>query len=313
MSENARYINPLTDYGFKLIFGTEVNKDLLIDFLNQILPPNRQIKDVNYTSSENLGDTKEGRIAVFDVQCKGTDGEQFIIEMQNGHQLFFKDRSLFYATYPIQQQGPKGPWNFKLEPVFTFCVLDFVFKDEILKKKQRTLHKIYLCDEDGDIFYDKLAFFYVELPNFEKGVEELDTQFDKWIYVLKHLAGLKDRPKALQERVFRKLFKAAEVANFSPQERKAYDESMKQYNDLGNMKVAYHQAGVLEERERGEKKLEQERQRGDLRVEEERRKLEEKLRESALSMEAGGLSLEQISNFLNIPIDEVKRLLGRME
>ena len=306
MSENARYVNPLTDYGFKLIFGTEVNKDLLIDFLNQMLPAAHQVENVHYLPTEAIGEDEEERIAIFDVHFNGMDKEQFVIEMQNAHQLYLKDRSLFYATDPVRRQGPKGKWNYKLSPVFTVCIMNFVFRDELLKQKQKTLHKIYLRDEEGDIFYDKLAFFYVELPNFKKSVDELETQFDKWVYVLKHLATLDDCPEVLREPIFLKLFRAAEVANFSAKERKAYNESMKRYREMDNFRDSYraegYEIGVMEERSRGEKLLE-----------EERFKLEQKLRESAQAMKAGGLSLEQISNFLNITIDEVKRLLNDTE
>ena len=50
-----RYLNPLTDFGFKKLFGSEPNKVLLIDFLNQLLPKHHQIKNLTYTKNEHLG------------------------------------------------------------------------------------------------------------------------------------------------------------------------------------------------------------------------------------------------------------------
>ena len=107
MSEQReRYINPLTDFGFKKLFGTEVNKELLIDFLNEILP-DKKIKNLSYSSEENQGLTELDRKAIFDLYCIGNNGERFIVEMQKAKQNYFKDRSIFYASFPIQSQGKK--------------------------------------------------------------------------------------------------------------------------------------------------------------------------------------------------------------
>ncbi len=102
-----KYINPLTDFGFKKLFGTEMNKNLLIDFLNQILPKDKQIEDLSYSSTDKLGKTPLDRKAIFDLYCKGKDGERFIVEMQKAKQNYFKDRSVFYSTFPIQEQAKK--------------------------------------------------------------------------------------------------------------------------------------------------------------------------------------------------------------
>jgi len=105
--QKEKYINPLTDFGFKKLFGTEPNKDLLIDFLNQILP-DRKIKDLTYSSGEKQGLTELDRKAIFDLYCIGDKGERFIVEMQKAKQNYFKDRSVFYASFPIQEQGKKN-------------------------------------------------------------------------------------------------------------------------------------------------------------------------------------------------------------
>ena len=101
-----KYINPLTDFGFKKLFGSEPNKVLLIDFLNQILP-NKKIKNLSYASTEKLGQTLVDRKAIFDLYCVGENGERFIVEMQKAKQNYFKDRSVFYASFPIQEQAKK--------------------------------------------------------------------------------------------------------------------------------------------------------------------------------------------------------------
>lgn len=247
MSEQReRYINPLTDFGFKKLFGTEPNKVLLIDFLNQILP-DRKIKDLTYSSGERQGLTEVDRKAIFDLYCIGDSGERFIVEMQKAKQNYFKDRSVFYASFPIQEQGKKNKWDYQLDPVYSVGVLDFIFDDH--KNEEELLHVVELKNQRCEVFYDKLKFVYIELPKFKKKEEELETHFDKWMYVFTHLSQLQDRPKKLQERVFAKLFEAAEIAKFSPKEREAYEESLKYYRDIKNVVDTSREEGREEGRE----------------------------------------------------------------
>ena len=250
--ENDKYINPLTDFGFKKLFGTELNKDLLIDFLNQILPKNKKVKDLVYSSTDKTGATKKDRKAIFDLYCTSPQGDRFIVEMQKAKQTYFKDRSVFYSTFPIQEQAERGDWNFKLNPVYSIGVLDFEFDDEPSDKENISLHHIIeLKNQKGEVFYDKLKFVYLELPKFTKKVEELKTRYEKWLYVLRHLSDLQERPKALQERVFNKLFQAAEIANFSKEEKEAYEESLKHYRDIKNVVDSSKEEGRLEGIEQG--------------------------------------------------------------
>ena len=231
-ADKGRYVNPLTDFGFKKLFGTEPNKVLLIDFLNQILP-DRKIKDLTYSSGEKQGLTQFDRKAIFDLHCIGDDGERFLVEMQKAKQNYFKDRSVFYASFLVQERGKTNDWDFRLAMVYSVGVLDFIFDDH--RKEEELLHIVELKNQRCEVFYDKLKFIYVELPKFEKTEDQLTTQFDKWMYVFRHLSELRERPKALQDRIFKKLFEAAEIAKFSPRERVAYEESLKYYRDLKNV------------------------------------------------------------------------------
>lgn len=228
-----KYVNPLTDFGFKKLFGTEPNKSLLIDFLNQILPARHQIQDLSYSNTEQLGALALDRKAIFDLYCLGESGERFIVEIQKAKQNFFKDRSIYYSSFPIQEQAKKGDWDYRLDPVYTVGILDFIFDDH--KKTAELLHVVELKNQRCEVFYDKLKFIYIELPKFTKNEDELFTHFDKWLYVFRHLASLNNRPKSLQEKVFGKLFEAAEIAKFSPEEKEAYEESLKYYRDLKNV------------------------------------------------------------------------------
>jgi predicted transposase/invertase (TIGR01784 family) len=123
------YINPYTDFGFKKLFGTEMNKDLLISFLNALFHGEQVIKDVKYLNSEKLGEGYRDRRAIFDVYCENEKGEKFIVEMQKAEQDYFKDRSIYYSTFPIHEQAPRGEWDFQLKAVYTVGILNFVFPD----------------------------------------------------------------------------------------------------------------------------------------------------------------------------------------
>ena len=248
LMERERYINPYTDFGFKKLFGTEMNKDLLISFLNSLFNGTKKnITDVQYLNSEHLGDGYGDRRAVFDVYCKTEDGGRFIVEMQKAEQSYFKDRSLYYSTFAIREQAPKGKeWDYHLEDVYTVGVLNFRFPDnEYPADKYR--HEIKLKDvEDNHVFYDKLTFVYLEMPKFNKTEDELETMFDKWMFVLRNLSRLLDRPKALQDRIFDRLFEQAEIAKYTPEERREYEASIKNYWDYySTMKTALEKGAAI--------------------------------------------------------------------
>ena len=225
-----RYINPYTDFGFKKLFGTDMNKELLISFLNALFDGKEEVKDITYLNTEHIGSLELDRKAVFDVYCEKEKGEKFLVEMQKGEQEFFKDRSIYYVTFPIREQAKRGDWNYELKAVYAVSILNFVFDQRDDKYYH---HEIKLMDTGTNtVFYDKLTLFYLEMPKFNKTEDELHSMFDKWLFVLKNLSSLFERPAALQERVFKKLFEAAEIARFNPTELNQYEDSLKNFRDL---------------------------------------------------------------------------------
>ena len=235
LQSEERYISLLTDFGFKRIFGTALNKDLLINFLNSLFDGEQVVRDVTYLNSEHVGDTYTERKAIFDVYCENERGEKFIVEMQNAFQQFFKDRSLFYATFPIREQAPKGSeWDFHLEHVYVVALLNYDMHEESFAANDIS-HDVGLLDKKTHrVFNDKLTFKYVEIAKFNKAEDELDTLYDKWLYILRNLSQLDKRPAALREKVFTRLFEQAEIAKFSPAELHEYEDSVKAYRDVKN-------------------------------------------------------------------------------
>ena len=288
---HERYINPYTDFAFKLLFGTELNKELLISFLNALLYGEEKIKNVTYLNAEHLGTQERDRRAVFDIYCENEQGEKFLVEMQKGEQAFFKDRSIYYATFPIREQAIKGgSWNYELKAVYTVGILNFVFND---KDNDHFHHEVKLTDmRTKEVFFDKLSFIYLEMPKFNKTEDELESMFDKWMFVLRNLSRLMERPVALQERIFESLFRAAEIANFNRKELVEYEDSLKNYRDWYSvMETALNKglaAGLAEGLAEGKAKGEKENQ-----------------MKIARNMKADGVALEMIAKYTSLSVDEI--------
>lgn len=247
-----RYINPHTDFGFYRLFGSESNKDLLKSFLNAIFHDEQNVQDVTYLNSEQFDDHIDACRAVFDVYCENDRGEKFIVEIQNVYHEFYKNHTIYYSTFPIREQAQRGDdWDFHLNSVYTIGLLNFNFADG-LDDAHRWHHEVKLMEVDTkEVFYDKLTYVYVEIPKFDKTESELVTMYDKWMYVLKNLSRLMERPAALQERVFTRLFEQAEISKFNPTELKLYEDSVNAYRDIVNAIRTAEKRKYAEGREEG--------------------------------------------------------------
>lgn len=198
----GRFIDPLTDWGFRHLFGQEPNKEILIAFLNDLFQGEKHIVDLEYAPNEHDGDEEEHKRVIFDLHCRGDNGEYFVVEMQRARQDFFKDRALYYASRLIQRQLKKGRGShgYHLEEVYLIGILDFSMETG---KQDRYFHDIALVEKtSGTVFYNKLGFKFLELPNFVKQEGDLFTDADKWMYLLKHMSTLNEVPKFLDKRVF---------------------------------------------------------------------------------------------------------------
>lgn len=248
----GKFINPFTDYGFKRIFGQEMNKELLINFLNDIFEDQRII-DLTFLNSEVLGNGVNERIAVFDIFCENINGEKFVVEVQQRKQDYFKDRALFYASSPIRSQGMKGRWNFELMPVYVICFLNFVMDKEHEDKYRWDV--VLMEKELKEVFYNKLDFIFFEMPKFRLSLDECDTNYKKWLYILNNMDILDRLPPGFNEQIFQKLKEISDVESLTPEERLAYDLSWSAYNDYYNtLEYAIKegkQSGFAEGREEG--------------------------------------------------------------
>ncbi len=234
-----RYIDPLNDWGFKRLFGTEMNKEFLVAFLTEIFPDKR-IKDITYLPTEQLGLAAGDRNARFDVMCRDESGEKFIVEIQLAYQKHFRERALYYSGMVMHSQGMKGKkWDYNIKGVYFIGLQNFSFGPE----------------RGGGLMTDKLRFVFIEIGRFDKSPEELKTNLDKWFYVLKNLHRLLERPAALVDRIFRRFFEAAEVISLTNDEKKQYVSNMINERDTYNQ-IAYarefgREEGIKQGREQG--------------------------------------------------------------
>ena len=244
------YADLLCDFMFKRLFGSEANKDVLIDFLNMLLEDS-DIVDVEFIPTEHMGLTEEDRKAIFDISCICSDGRSFIIEMQKGYQKYFRERALYYTTYPINEQGrhardtfikdntdsgEKFKWDYNLRPVSVVAILNFKFEHDDRWPIEK-YHSSYQLREDTshEVMTDALRFVFLELGRFKKRLWELETVFDKWMYLLKHMHEMVTIPDIFSEPKFKRLFILAEIGNFTAEEYRQYEQSIRNMSDYYNI------------------------------------------------------------------------------
>ncbi len=289
----AKFIDPLIDFAFKKLFSSEPQKDLLIALLNEIFRGKKHIVDLVYNANEHPGAIQEIGGASFDLVCTGDQGESFIVEVQKSEQKFFKERALFYASRLISDQAPKGDraaWKYSLKEVYLIAILENFSIDTRANKAY--IRDIALCDQGtGGVFYDKLGFIYIELVNFVKSEEELETELDHWLYLLKHLSKMDKIPTYFRKPIFEKLFSIATYTRLTKKEKAMYDQALKKrWDNEAIMDFAIEKAelkGKIEGKMEG--------------------KIEGKL-EVANVLLKRGMSLEEVAIITGISIEELKKL-----
>ena len=246
----SKFIDPLTDFGFKRLFGTEGGKAALIHLLNALLALEHPIVSLEYRNPEWVGEHELDRRAFFDLFCVDTIGRRFVVEIQRARQAFFKDRCLLYSAYPILEQASRGDWDYQLLPVYVVALLDFDFP-AAEDGRDEYLHVVQLKDQRGRVFYDKYTQVYVQLPRFRKTLDALATDADRWLYLLRRLGELDARPPGFGG-MYEEVFSRAALAKLSPGERAVYEEGMKHSRDIRNAFITAAAEGKAEGKAEGE-------------------------------------------------------------
>ena len=229
-----RYPYLMVDYAFRKMFGTEEHKEYMISLLNAVLEGYETIRDLTFVKNDYPGMVRESRSSYLDVHCRNDKGQHIMVEMQNSPQTYFKDRTLYYTTFPLQEQAVKGDWDFKLNGIYTIGLLNFNFADSP-DSEEYYYHEVKLLDvRTKQVFYDKLTLFYVELRKFKKTMDELETMLDKWLFLLLHIHELDERPAVFCEPVFVRFFEEVPLIDFTEEEFMAYRKDLKHLRDAVN-------------------------------------------------------------------------------
>ena len=276
----GRYARIIMDDWFKRTFGTEPNKGLLIMLLKELIPEH-DIKDLTYVQQEHINPFPGKKDALIDVECVDTDGTRFIVEMQVARQRFFYERSLFYSTFGIQQQVEKSSsMDYGFPPVYFVGFMDF----SLHEGSDRVLYRYSLREnETGEEMTGSLQFVFLELTNCRKALTPEATLLDNFCYALHNMEHLTDRPEELKEEIFKRLFKTAEIATFTPEERIKYENDMTTERDIQNY-ISYAR----------EKGLEEGRAEGRM--------------ETARNMLADEISIDLVAKYTGLSIEQVKQL-----
>jgi len=255
MVVKEKYIDPFTDFGFKWLFGNEKHKNILIKFLNDLIDDLEvPIISIEYRNLEKLGLNIVDRKAIFDIYCTDKNNNHFIVELQRSKQKYFKDRSIYYTSFPIQQQAEKGDWNYRLDKIYFIALLEFNMDDDENYIKKVSLHDEYTNKK----FYDNLVYYYIETKKFKKRESELSSQLDYWLYILNNLVDLTDIPqKVKDDEAIKEFFDTAEFLKLSKDEQFAYQQDLKARLDYINvMRYAKEEANRIGMEEGIEKGIE---------------------------------------------------------
>ena len=281
----AKYINPFTDVGFKRIFGQELSKPLLLDFLNSLFEGEKRIVNLTFLDKEQPALFEEDRSLIYDIYCETDEGEKIIVEMQNKSQPFFKNSSIYYVSESIARQGERGSsWNYEIDSVYLVAFLNFSPLD--FKKQFRT--DVVLAEKGTkEQFSDKLRMIFLQLPLFKKDADECENQVERWIYLLKNMETLNRLPWAAQSAVFKKLESIADVGGMTRAERLQYDEALKKYRDTISVFQGVRLEGIMEGRKEGRK---------------------EGLRQTARNLKSMGLGIADIQKATGLSEEEIRDL-----
>lgn len=288
----SRYICPTTDFGFKKLFGEEANKDIIMSFIQDVIELTSPLKDIRFLDKEQLPEWEGERAAIYDIFCESEDGSKFIVEMQKSRLKFMLDRLIYYSTFPIVAQAKKGtieviengekkvlPWDYKLAPIYCIAILEFTLEENGYCVKRYSIRN---DAPPHNIWYKKLKYITIELPLFDETKPEynLEKHLNKWIYFIKYLPNLNNIPDIFKgEVVFQKAFSVAEVANYTPEERRLYELSLKRARD------SYAAIEYAMERGRNEER-----------------------KAMALSMLKNNEPIEKIEKYTNLTREEIEKL-----
>ena len=230
----TKFLNPKNDIAFKKIFGTEKNKDIIIQFLNDVLvfKSKRPIVDIQFLKPIQDPETAAKKTSIVDILCKDQDGNQYIVEMQVASEKGFVKRAQYYASKAyIAQMKARGKY-FTLKEVIFLAISNFTMFPE--KKAYKSDHVI-LDRETLENDLKDFSFTFLELPKFKKDLEHLQGDVDKWCYFFKHAEDVKEEDLhklTANSPIMGRVFDELDRFGWSDEDLLAYEESEKREADF---------------------------------------------------------------------------------
>ena len=290
-----RYVDPMTDKGFKILFGSEGNEELLINLLNSIIP-RIEIVELTYRNTEHHGMSEDDDKAIFDVYCEDKDGVRFLVEMQNWSQHYFNKRAVYYSTYAIQDQAAKEKrhqqktlgkenWDYNYAPVYVVCFLSFNMKrtpDELIKIKQDEYLSFYryVDIETKEELGDGTTLVFIEMNKFQKQFQECHENKERWLCSIKNMRGQLEIPEGITGTELEPLYSKGEIAALPQSEKLNYISYIMSRNDELNSRAEQ----IADAREEGREEIIQ-------------------------CMAASGMTVEEISKIVNRDVKDVESIL----
>ena len=293
-----KYADLLDDEVFKLVFGRESTKDVMIEFLNQVIT-DRKIVDLEFIDKEMHPIERDAKGTVYDMFCKTDDGSRIIVEVQRRKQPFYPERALYYSTFQIQRQVESGAEYYDFLPVYVVSILNFRMDNTSENTNVKSVYRIYE-ETTHRLLTNRITFIFLELEKFQKTLEELDGDILEGMYFcFKNMTNLDERPDILKHSVFGKIFEVSELLNMDNVTRSKVLDKMTTERDLRNQMRYFKETTLAEGMAQGiAEGMAQGMAQGKVEGRAEGRA------ETVKQMLAAGISAETIANALGISVEE---------
>ena len=284
-----RYVDILTNGGFKALFGDVNNKEAVMMIMNELLPQNRKVVDISYMPTEHQGPLPDNKEYHYDFMCCDQDGAVFIVEMQRYNERHWFKRCVSYAARAYDRQNVRGG-NYDVPPVYLIGLMgtDIPHRDPDQWDDRYISEYTFREKFTGELLDETIIITFAELARFAKRCEDCRTDRDKMMYILKNMGNLKNRPLWLQREVYTKIFEACEISRFNREKLIRYEKDMYDERRLnGELEAARDEGmekGLVKGREEG-------REEGKL--------------DAARKMLAAGIDAKVIADALEIPVEDI--------
>lgn len=223
-----RYVDVLTNAGFKALFGDAGNKDVVMYIINVLLPEHRKVVDIDFMPTEHVGQISgKNKEFHFDFMCRDASGTVFIVEMQRYPDDHWFKRCVSYACRAYDRQNRKGE-DYDVPPVYLIGFMDVPIghQDKEYWKDRYVSEYTFLEKECHDLLGETIVIIFAEMANFSKSAEECVTEADRMLYLLKNIGRLSCQPEWLGSDAYTRIFEACEIAAFPEDKRIEYDKDM---------------------------------------------------------------------------------------